>query len=184
MHLAETDQVRAGFIKIACEETLEKSPMPLLEAAVMASQATGVAVEVHTEKGADADRIAHTLIDLGLSPTRLVLCHMDKRVDFALHRALAQEGIMLEYDTFFRPKYQPDHVWPLIEHMVDAGFASQIAIATDMADKDMWSSMGQGIGLTGLISQIMPRLRVMGCDENTVHKLTGENIVCRLAYSR
>jgi predicted metal-dependent phosphotriesterase family hydrolase len=178
-HLAETDQARAGFIKIACEETLEKSPRRLIEAAVMASLATGVAVEVHTEKGADADRITRALIDFGLSPARLVLCHMDKRVDYALHRALAEAGIMLEYDTFFRPQYEPDtRVWPLIEHMLNAGFAARIALATDLARKD-----SRGPGLVGLVSQIVPRLRAMGCDDRIVRKLTGENIAHRLAYS-
>jgi predicted metal-dependent phosphotriesterase family hydrolase len=178
-HLAETDQARAGFIKIACEETLEKSPLHLIEAAVMASRATGAAVEVHTEKGADADRITRALIDLGLSPARLVLCHMDKRIDHPLHRALAQTGVMLEYDTFFRPQYEPDtRVWPLIEHMLDAGYAAQIALATDLAHKD-----GRGPGLVGLVSQIMPRLRALGCDDSVVRKLAGENITDRLAYS-
>jgi phosphotriesterase-related protein len=183
-HLTETERVRAGFIKIACEETLEKSPLHLLEAAVMTSRDTGVAIEVHTEKGADADRIARALMDFGLPSARLVLCHMDKRIDYALHRALAEEGIMLEYDTFFRPKYQPDiYLWPLVEHMVGAGFASQIAIATDMAEKTMWASMGSGPGLTGLIAQIIPRLRALGCDQNVVRKLTGENIAHRLAFA-
>ena len=178
-HLEETDQVRAGFIKVACEETLDKSPLALLEAAVMASRATGAALEVHTEQGADADRIARALIDFGLSPARLVLCHMDKRVDVALHRDLARAGIMLEYDTFFRPQYEPDtHVWPLIERMVEAGFAAQIALATDLARKTQ-----RGPGLVGFVSHIVPRLRAMGCDEDAVRKLTGQNIADRLAYA-
>jgi hypothetical protein len=38
---------RAGFIKIAFEETLEQSPAHLIEAAVAASLATGAAIQAH-----------------------------------------------------------------------------------------------------------------------------------------
>jgi predicted metal-dependent phosphotriesterase family hydrolase len=174
--------IRAGFIKIACEDTLEKSPMNLLEGAVLASLETGAAIEVHTEQGAGAERIVQTMLDFGLTPDRLILCHVDKRPDFAFHANLAQMGIMLAYDTFYRPKYRPDeHVWPLLERMVEAGYAAQISIATDMADAAMWSSMGQGPGLTGLITQIAARLEMMNFDKQTVHNLTGQNIAHRLA---
>lgn len=178
----ETDPVRAGFIKIACEESLAKSPLNLIEGAVAASCETGAAIEVHTEKGADAERIAQTMADFGLPLTRLVLCHVDKRPDFAFHHEMAQQGIMLEYDTFYRAKYQPDaNVWPLLAQMIEAGLASQIAIATDMAEAAMWSSMGNGPGLTALITQIVPRLRAMGGDDTTVNQLVGTNIAGRLA---
>ena len=178
----ETDPVRAGFIKIACEDSLDKSPLNLIEGAVAASQETGATIEVHTEKGSDAERIAQSMADFGLPLTRLVLCHVDKRPDFAFHSAMAQQGIMLEYDTFYRAKYEPDiNVWPLLTRMIEAGFASQVAIATDMAEAAMWSSMGTGPGLTAFITQIMPRLRAIGCDDTIVDQLVGTNIVSCLA---
>lgn len=185
-HLAETNgsatPVCAGFIKIACEATLEGSPVHLIEAAVGASLATGAGIEVHTEQGADADRIARAMLDFGLPPGKLVLCHVDKRPDLALHRELAQQGILLEYDTFYRPKYDPErHLWPLLENMIEAGLTQHVAIATDMADAAMWSTLGNGPGLTGLFTQIIPRLHLLGCDAATVRQLTGENIVGRLA---
>lgn len=185
--LAETDQadpVRAGFIKIACEASLDKSPLNLIEGAVVASRATGVAIEVHTEKGTDAERIVRAMTDWGLDPARLVLCHVDKRPDFAFHSAMARQGVMLEYDTFYRPQYEPEvNLWPLLARMVEAGLSSSVAIATDMADAAMWSTLGTGPGLTGLITQIIPRLRAMGCDDATVGQLVGQNIVSRLALS-
>jgi predicted metal-dependent phosphotriesterase family hydrolase len=184
-YLTETDAadpVCAGFIKIACEETLQQSPLNLIEGAVAASHETGTAIEVHTEKGADAERIVQAMADFGLPASRLVLCHVDKRPDFAFHRAMARHGVMLEYDTFYRGKYEPDaNVWPLLTRMVEAGLASQVTIATDMAEAAMWRSMGGGPGLTALITQIMPRLRAIGCDDLTIGQLVGANITGRLA---
>lgn len=174
--------VQAGFIKIACEDSIDKSPLQLMEAAVIASLETGAALEVHTEKGADAERIVERLFAFGLAPERLILCHVDKRVEFGFHADMAQEGILLEYDTFYRPKYQPDdNVWLLLEQMVEAGLDAQVVIATDMAEASMWARMGKGPGLTGLITQIIPRLERFGCDADSVHRLTGGTISARLA---
>ena len=89
---------------------------------------------------------------------------------------------MLEYDTFYRPKYNPDQcAWPLIERMVEAGLEAHIAIATDMADAGLWSRLGDGPGLVGLVRQIVPRLASLGLSEGTIAKLVGKNITRRLA---
>jgi predicted metal-dependent phosphotriesterase family hydrolase len=175
---------RAGFIKMACEATIEQSSSVLMEAAALAALETGAAVAVHTEKGMDAERIVAHVTHLGLSADRLVLYHMDKRPDFELHRTLAQEGVMLEYDTFYRPAYQPEaHVWPLLERMVSAGLDGQIAIGTDMADAGMWMRLGGSPGLVGLITRIIPRLVALGFGPDTIRGLVGGNIARRLAQS-
>jgi phosphotriesterase-related protein len=177
-----TERVLAGFIKIACEATLDRTPRHLVEAAVMAARETDAAIEVHTEKGADAELIAKFMLDAGLSPHKLILCHMDKRPDFPLHCSLAQAGIGLEYDTFFRPKYRPDEgVWPLLERMLDAGLEDAIVIATDMADAAMWRQNETGMGPAGLITKIIPRMEARGFASHTIRKLTGLNITDRLA---
>jgi phosphotriesterase-related protein len=175
-------EVRAGVIKIAFEKTFVESPVNLVEAAATAAAATGAALEVHTERGADVERIFQGLLGFGLQPNRIILCHMDKRPDFGLHRALAQERALLEYDTFYRPKYQPEsNVWPLLEHMVAAGLADCVAIATDMAEAKLWAKMGEGPGLAGLLSRIIPKMKQLGFSPETIRNLTGGNIALRLA---
>jgi phosphotriesterase-related protein len=174
----------AGFIKIACEDILEKSPLPLIEAAVGASLQTGAAVLVHTEKGADAERIAGAMLRFGLTPDRLALCHMDKRPDFSLHQALASDGITLEYDTFYRPKYEPDkNLWPLLIRLVEAGLQAQVVVGTDIAESNMWSRLGGTPGLTGLVTKIIAKMEELGFEPETIACLTGKNIADRLAIS-
>ncbi len=174
--------VRAGFIKIACEATLDDTPRHLIEAAVLAARETDTAIEAHTEKGADAERIVRFMLDAGLPPHKLILCHIDKRPDFSLHSSLAQAGIALEYDTFFRPKYHPDRqVWPLLACMVEAGFEDSIVVATDMADVAMWRQEETGKGPAGLITRIIPRMKAAGFSSDTIRKLTGLNVSTRLA---
>ena len=106
--LEETVAVRAGFIKLACTAGLAETSAALLEAAAQASRETDAAIEIHTEQGASAEKIVARFMQLGVRTERLILCHMDKRPDVGLHRSLAQAGVMLEYDTFYRPKYEPD----------------------------------------------------------------------------
>lgn len=108
---------------------------------------------------------------------------MDKRPDFELHYDLAQMGVLLEYDTFFRPKYEPEaNVLPLLGRIVAANFDSKIAIATDMADLAMRLNLGGDLGLTGLFTHIIPRLQDIGFTANTIAKLVGENITTCLRH--
>lgn len=183
--LAETAgsdrQVRAGAIKIACEARLADTPQALLEAAAQASLETGAALEVHTEQGQAAGEILQFFLERGVPTTRLVLCHLDKRPDLGLHQELARAGVLLEYDTFYRPKYDPEHnLWPLLTQMVNQGWASQIALGTDMADPGMWSRLGGGPGLAGFAGAIRERLASFASQED-VESLAGGNIARRLA---
>lgn len=182
---ADTPQpVRAGFIKIAGEATLAATPHHLLEAAASACLATGCAIEMHTEKGTAVEEFLHFFLDHGVSPQRLIFCHVDKRPDFAFHQTIAQSGAMLEYDTFFRPKYHPAQtVWPLLEQMAAAGLTSQIVLATDLADRGLWSQFGGAPGLAAFITHIKSRLEQMALEPETIYQLMGGNIAQRLAFS-
>ncbi len=171
-----------GFIKIAVRETLEKSPQHLLEAAFVASVTSGLLIEMHTEKGADIEKFVDYFEHKGLKPGNLVICHIDKRPDPVLHKELARAGYLLEYDTFFRPKYEPEkYLWPLILDMVSSGFSKSIALATDLADSTMWQYLGSGPGLTGFIDLIKKRLDEEIQDPKVVENLVGGNIAQRLA---
>ena len=174
--------ILAGFIKLACESTLNRSPAALLEAAVYASLVTGAAIEIHTEKGEDVEAIIDYFINRGIQPSRLVICHIDKRPDFGLHRSLAEEGFLLEYDTFFRPKYEPEkHLWSLLEQIVLAGLAGSIALATDMAESNQWRRYGGSPGLAGALTQIKSRLESLGFEQMVIGAMMGGNISQRLA---
>jgi len=172
--------VRPGFIKIAAEATLGISPRHLFEAAAQASLSTGYAIEVHTERGADVEAILSFFQSQGVAASRLVFCHVDKRPDFGLHRELAAEGVLLEYDTFLRPKYAPEqHVWPLIDRMLAAGLGRGLALATDMAEHGMW----EAIGPVGFVAEVQGQLAARGAPVDVIEQMVGGNITHRLATS-
>ena len=171
-----------GFIKIAVRDTVEKSPLNLIDGAVLTSVESGCAIEMHTEKGIGVVDFVEYLSRRGLPLNNLVICHIDKRPDYGLHKELAQAGCLLEYDTFFRPKYQPEEsVWKLIPEMIGAGYERSIALATDLADKALWKTMGDGPGLVGFVGQIKERLESEISDPSIVSNLMGRNITERFA---
>ena len=177
------ENIKAGCIKVACESTLKESPLKHIEAAALVAKMTGAPVEIHTEKGADVENILDFFLKLGVSPFQLIFCHMDKRPDFILHSELAKAGVGLEYDTFYRSKYLPDeNVWSLLEHICNSDLESSVVLATDLAERELWTEIGRGPGLTGFITQIGSRLRSMGLEEEKIDGLMGRNIANRLAF--
>ncbi|MEE9599590.1 MAG: hypothetical protein V3V66_03935 [Anaerolineales bacterium] len=174
--------VLPGLIKIAVCESLKKSPLVLLEAAAEASLKSGLLIEMHTEKGAGAEEFSAYFQKRGLDLERLVICHLDKRPDIGLHQELAQAGCLLEYDTFFRPKYNPEkNLWPLLNEMVDRGFVESLACATDLAESNLWQTFGGGPGLAGFINIIKTRLEQELQNNEAETALMGANIANRLA---
>ena len=174
--------VRAGVIKIAGETTLAETPQQLLEAAAIACLKTDCAISMHTERGTAVEDFLRFFLDQGVDPQRLIFCHVDKRPDFAFHQAIAQTGARLEYDTFFRPKYEPErNVWPLLEKMIQAGLAAQIILATDMADSGMWRTMGGRPGAAAFMTELKTRLETMAVPAAAIQDLMGRNVSFRLA---
>ena len=174
--------VKAGFIKIALEATWANCPRAALEGAAFAAYRTKALVEIHTEKGALAEKAFGFFTDLGLLPEQLVFCHMDKRPDIGLHRELARLGVLIEYDTFYRPKYNPQaNVWPLIGQMVSAGLSDRVAIATDMAEAELYHFIGGGPGLASLPGELQGQLIEKDFPETARKQMVGGNIARRLA---
>lgn len=174
--------VAAGYLKVAIEATLEASPVGALAAAAHAAAHTGAGVQIHTEQGARAEAVVDFFLQRGVAPDRLVICHIDKRPDPGLHVALAQTGVTLEYDTFYRPKYDPErNLWPLIDHMVAAGLSGSVALACDMADSSQWAAYGGGPGLAAFPTQIPARLAARGIPPESIARMTGGNILRVLA---
>lgn len=176
--------VKAGFIKIALESSWLECSQAALEGTAAAAAKSHAMIEIHTEKGNLAEKICLYFLEKDVSPHQLVLCHMDKRPDHGLHKELARLGVLLEYDTFYRPKYEPEtNLWPLIEMMVQAGLSENVALATDMAEAALYHTLGKGPGLASLPRDIQQQLIKRGIPEEARMQLLGGNIARRLAWN-
>ena len=175
----------AGVVKAAHEGGLDADFHRRISAATAAACAVGVPLVVHTERGGHVEQLAQALLALGMSAQDIMLCHLDKRPDLGLHRELAQAGFLLEYDTFLRPRYEPErNVWPLLDAMLAEGHARSIACATDLADRSMWRFGGHPIGVLGLAGVVPDGLRRRGASDAQVRALIGGNVAARLQGAR
>ena len=184
LHGVEVDGLvaRVGAIKTAFTGATDDAQVGrMLACACRASVCTGAAMLVHTERGAGVEQLAGLLVEHGVRPDRVVLCHVDKRPDPVLHRELAAAGFLLEYDTFLRPRYEPErNVWPLLARMLEDGYASALACGLDLADASLWRFGGALVGMVGLPTVVRPRLLNLGASERDIGRLLRGNVVERL----
>ena len=175
------DTVPATTIKVGYDGVIEGQPRVLMEAAAAASRQTGALILFHTERGLNVEALVPFFTDQGVAANRLYLCHVDKRPDVGLHRELEQAGVLLGYDTFDRPKYDPERgVWPLLRTLVADGLGAHIAVGLDMAITSMWKHYGGRVGMLFLPHKIVARLRTEGFPEPIIRQLTAHNIASRL----
>jgi hypothetical protein len=68
--------------------------------------------------------------------------------------------------------------------MVSSGYSNSIALATDMAEPRLWSTLGEGPGLSGFMHVIQTRLHQENIPAGSIQSLMGGNILSRLAKPR
>jgi 5-phospho-D-xylono-1,4-lactonase len=179
--LGEAPAARAGVVKCAWTGT-GGAESQLIGAALEAARGEGVPLLVHTERGHDVERLCEHLLSSGLPPGRVQLSHVDKRPDHALHLELARAGFVLCYDTFLRPKYDPEQrVWPLLRAMIEAGLWRQVTLGTDLVEPAAWH-VGGGSGLRALPLQVVERLRRERVQRDALDALAGGNAVRLLGH--
>ena len=174
--LVEAPEVRAGVIKTAWASKGGQEDA-LMRAALEVARRTDTGVVVHTEAGAGVEELVRIVEDCRVSPGRIQLSHVDKRPEESLHCDLARAGYVLGYDTFLRPKYQPEHnVWRLLRAMLAEGLWKHITLGLDLVDVSMWHVSG-GPGLRTLPLAVLPRLRDEGASEEAMQALAAGNII-------
>ena len=178
--LREAPKARAGVVKCAWTHA-KGTESELLSAALEAARVAGAPVVVHTERGHAVEELPAVVADAGVEPAAVQLSHVDKRPDPVLHSELARAGFVLGYDTFLRPKYDPERrVWPLLRRLIEAGLWERITLGTDLVDQAAWQT-GGGPGLRALPLGVLAQLRREGVGEEVLAALGGGNALRLLA---
>lgn len=171
----ECREVRAGSIKTAWTGDGGRED-GLMSEAIAAAVQCQAPITVHTEQGQRVERLITLLEDADMEPGRVQLSHLDKRPDQGLHGELARAGYVLGYDTFLRPKYDPEHnVWPLLRFMIESTLWRQVAIGLDASEASLWHAHG-GSGLRSIPTAIRTRLASIGASPDAIEDMTGRNI--------
>ncbi len=180
---------RAGFIKVAVSDD---GPTPLeirnLQAAVLASRATGAMVGCHTIGGAAALRNLDVLEAAGHDMRRFIWIHAHTELDTRIHIDAARRGIYLEFDAIGAVNWHPqEKLLQSVLALLEAGWADHILLSHDAG----WYEPGQpgGIpaggfrGYTALIETFIPQLRANGISETVIHQLAVTNPARAMAFA-
>ena len=171
--------IRAGMVKAAIgDNDIGGRCAQLLSAAAAAAADADVPLMLHTEHGMHSLQAVHFCMRLGLSPHRIIICHVDRRTDnLSLHKELGHMGVFLDYDTICREKYHTnaDEI-ELLMRMLDWGFEDQILLALDTTAARL-HAYGGTPGLSGLLLNFLPRLPAFGIPAEIIHKFNNENCI-------
>lgn len=171
----ERTDIRAGMVKAAIPvQGATGRYETLLRAAARAAAEGGVPLMLHTEAGSQAVHAVRLCMDAGMNPGKIVVCHVDRRLDnLPIHQALAEMGVYLDYDTVGRFKYHDDAgEVALLAQM--APWQEQILLSLDTTAARLTSYGGQ-IGLCYLLHTFLPQLRTAGIPEPTIRSFCERN---------
>ena len=96
----------------------------------------------------------------GVSPDRVILCHLDRNENVADHLALARRGAFLSYDQIPKAKYNTEaRTIQLIIGLAREGLHRQILLGGDFARRQYFAGWGGAPGLVHLTTIYAEKLR-------------------------
>ena len=189
--------IHPGIIGEIGTSTLTLAEEKLLRAAAQASQATGLAVSVHTNVDQrHGMRIVDILIEEGMSPDRIIMTHLGENtfecradvlerypeqalayLDYT--KAILDRGVVGAFDGFGKEYYLDEFGWALtsdtqriaaVLKLIDMGYSSQLVLSHDVWQKSSLHRYG-GLGYDHIHAHIIPRLRAQGVSEGDIHQM-------------
>lgn len=180
--------VRAGLIKAS--SSLDRvSPLAekMFRAAARAHEQTGAPISTHTEAGTLALEQIELLRDGGVDPRRVIIGHLDRKLDWEYLRAIAASGVYLGFDQVGKEKYYPDRERiDFILRLTAEGFGRQVLLSGDLAKRSYLPGYGTGggPGLTYILWRFVPWLREAGLAEDAIQDLIVHNPARALSFAR
>ncbi|MGW2280183.1 phosphotriesterase family protein [Streptomyces sp. NPDC001770] len=152
--------VRAGLIKVAASyHRLDAHTRRSMAAAAAAHHATGAPIGVHLEGGTAAlETLAFLCSDHGVPADRVILGHLLRFPDTAIHHQVAATGAYVAFDGPSRAHHAGD--WRLLEcvaALAAAGYADRVLLGGDTVVASARSS-ADGPGMRHLLEGIGPRI--------------------------
>ena len=187
-HGMKGTQVRAGVIKAASSrDKMTAGEEKVFRSAAEAHLQTGAPISTHTEGGSLALEQIRLLTSLSVRPERILIGHLDRKLEEDYLLEAAKSGVMLGFDQIGKEKYYPDsHRIKMIKILVEAGFEGQILLSGDMARRSNWPAFGfgKGPGLSYILWRFIPWLISSGVPARTARQILSGNPAAFLAWGK
>jgi phosphotriesterase-related protein len=186
----EGTDVKAGIIgEIGTSDPIHPNEKKNLIASALAWRSTPVAVFVHTYPWGKAGlEAAEILIERGVDPAKIVICHIDVEFDVEYIKALLRKGVFVEFDNFGKEFYidPADRGFAggvfardiervrVLKELTAAGYRRQILVTNDICLKSMLRHYG-GWGYDHILRNIMPMMRDEGLSPDDIEVFLRDN---------
>lgn len=169
--------VRAGVIKAATSlNTITAGEETVLRATARAHHATGAPISTHTQAGTMGLDQLEIFRAEGVDLARVAVGHVDRKLDYAYHRALLDTGAYIIYDQISKEKYAPDRERiALLIRLVADGYGDRVMLSGDLARVSAWTSNGGGPGLTYILWRFVPWLIAEGLPRDAATAMLRHN---------
>ncbi len=182
--------IKPGVIgEIGTSEYIDDLEERSLRASARANLATGLPVYVHTYPWSRAAfEASEILIEEGVRPDQICICHVDVEINDELIHDLLKLGVYVEFDDFGKEYYfpksdaafsggpfatDPERVRAMIG-LVKEGYANRIIAATDVCLKALLHTYG-GWGYDHVFTNIIPMMENEGMSPDAVNMIIHEN---------
>jgi len=182
--------ISAGVIgEIGTGRPIHPNERKVLLAAAIAFKATGSPLYVHTYPwGRTGLEVTELLLQNGVDPAKLVICHTDVEPDAEYILELLQQGVWIEFDNFGK-EFDLDPAENayaggifisdlervrLLRRLVEAGYAGQLLLTNDICLKQMLHAYG-GQGYDHILRDIVPMMSEEGLSAVIIDLIIREN---------
>lgn len=165
--------VKPGVIKFG---TSENSIQPVEELAVRAAGrahlATGLPITTHTEAGTYAGKQLDLLAEEGVGADRVILGHVDRKLDRGYLQSLLDRGAWLSFDQIGKAHYGPDEPKArLVAELIDDGYGDRLLLSMDLARKSLLRAYGGEPGWVYMVERFALMLMEEGLSAEQVRNL-------------
>lgn len=162
-------EVGSGF------DGINQHEQKLLQAAALASLATGKYITTHTSLGRFGEQQLDLFDSMGVSSERVIVGHTDLAGDRDYLFRLLDRGAFVEFDTIGKLSYQPDELRAdLFSQAVKQGYQQQLLLSVDITRKSHLKANG-GIGYAYLFEHFIPMLFERGVNEQDIEVILQQN---------
>ena len=175
---------RCGLFKSAIHRArVEGVELKVLKAVATAQKRTGAVITTHTTGnrrmevpgGVAGVHQLEILKSEGVSPSRLIVGHVDERPDIDVLSRLAGEGCFVQFDVIGKEHFLLDQTRAELVHaLVQRGYADNLLLSQDTSRK-RWLRSGGHSGYCYLFEDFLPRLRALGVSDSEIRKMTVTN---------
>ncbi len=174
--------IRPGIIgEIGTSDPPLPGELRVLQAAAIASRATGLAISVHLHPwGRTGELVADTLLDAGAAPDRIILGHLTTAHDDQPYlERLAARGTGLAFDLFGfdhsllgAGRYPPSDadIAATVIRLVRDGFRERLFLSQDVGVRSRLRRYG-GWGYDHLLRHVVPLLLAGGLGQTDIDQL-------------